>query len=793
MSHAGEQDQPGLFAGTGELAALLRSVDWSKTPLGPPDRWPRSLTTALRTMLGPLEGALAHANALLSAQVRHEAARAVRESEERYRTLVSQVKDYAIFSVDATGIITSWNEGAEHVLGYARDEFIGMPASELFTPEDRAAEVDCLELERARETGAANNDRWMMAKGARRFWAMGITTALRDEGGALLGFTKVMRDQTDWKRAQEALRESESRFRQLADSMPLIVWAARPDGFIDYYNKRWYEYTGFPEGYGDESWTPILHPDDVTMCREAWYAAVRSGEPYEIEYRFHDRLTGGCRWHLGRALPIRESGDGEGKIVRWYGTCIDIQDLVEAREGAKRSSEELESLVQRRTRELEDSHERLRLSERMASIGTLSAGLGHDMGNLLLPVRIRLESMAARALPAETRGDLEAIGSCVDYLQRLTNGLRLFALDPDDATASGGPGPFGAAGTDGGTDLREWWSDVEPFLRNALPHGVALQHEPRGLEREGDAGREVPAVAVARHRLTQAVFNLVQNAGDAIARGGGRESGVVRVAAGAAKGMVQIRVEDNGPGMTPEVKRRCMEPFYTTKTRGLSTGLGLALVHGIVQKVGGTVEIESELGRGTTFTLTLPAAKPGPAGAPGAGRAGAEQGGPGQRPVATVSLKDPRLAAYVTQILRSLAYEVETGETPPEGDGRAGDVWVIEDGDMTIAKAERFVRDDPARRVLVLAGLGASPDRQGAGSDDPAHRLPGLGGGARGGQRNRETAAGTGATGESAPGRIMRIGAEGERPKHSQLRQALHELVSRVGGSDAGGAGGAGI
>lgn len=88
----------------------------------------------------------------------------------------------------------------------------------------------------------------------------------------------------------------------VAEALPQIVWTARPDGYADWYNDHWYAFSGFPRSEGgDQSWEPLLHPDDLEMCRDAWYNSVRTGEPYEIEYRFFDRETGGYRWHLGRA------------------------------------------------------------------------------------------------------------------------------------------------------------------------------------------------------------------------------------------------------------------------------------------------------------------------------------------------------------------------------------------------------------------------------------------------------------------------------------------------------------
>ncbi|WP_165246449.1 response regulator [Paludisphaera soli] len=132
--------------------------------------------------------------------------------------------------------------------------------------------------------------------------------------------------------ANARLRESEARFRFLADAMPQIVWTARPDGFPDYFNRRWYEYTGLPDAEGDGSdWASILHPDDRDRSTRAWARAVRSGSPYEIEYRFRDRATGLHRWHLGRALPCR---DAAGAVTHWVGTCTDIDDRKRAEEEA---------------------------------------------------------------------------------------------------------------------------------------------------------------------------------------------------------------------------------------------------------------------------------------------------------------------------------------------------------------------------------------------------------------------------------------------------------------------------
>ncbi len=132
------------------------------------------------------------------------------------------------------------------------------------------------------------------------------------------------------RQSEASIRQSEARFRQLANALPQIVWMARPDGFIDYFNERWYEFTGLDrDQYGDVAWTPIVHPDDRQRCLDLYYASIRSGDLYQIEYRLKDRRTGGHRWFLGRAYPVR---DERNRIVRWFGTYTDIDDMKKAGE-----------------------------------------------------------------------------------------------------------------------------------------------------------------------------------------------------------------------------------------------------------------------------------------------------------------------------------------------------------------------------------------------------------------------------------------------------------------------------
>lgn len=141
-----------------------------------------------------------------------------------------------------------------------------------------------------------------------------------------------------------SLQLSEAKFRQLADSVPSIVWQARPDGTLDYYNERWYEFTGFDRSKGgDQSWKPLLHPDDVEPTKRIWQEAVATGAMRDNEYRFKDYRTGEYRWFLGRALPVK---DVSGNVIRWFGTCTDIHTAKLTEQALRANEERLRAIVQ---------------------------------------------------------------------------------------------------------------------------------------------------------------------------------------------------------------------------------------------------------------------------------------------------------------------------------------------------------------------------------------------------------------------------------------------------------------
>lgn len=318
-----------------------------------------------------------------------------------------------------------------------------------------------------------------------------------------------------------------------------------------------------------------------------------------------------------------------------------------------------DELAQRRRRE-----ESLRQS--MTTIGTLSSGLGHDMGNVLQALRLRLESLGMMELPEYAAADLKAIGDVMDYLQRLASSLRMLA---GDARAESAEHSL--------TRLRAWYNDVQSLMRHALHHSIDLVV---------DIPQRLPPARIPAVALTQIIFNLVQNAGQALS---GVPGARVRIHAARVRGSEQLQlvVQDNGPGMTLESLRRIFEPHFAPRERP-ATGLGLPLVRTLVQQAGGEIAADSG-SDGTTFTVTLPI---------GEARRHPRRRSAEAR-IARVTIEDARTRMQVTRTLQRRGYFVDQTNGAPHRQER---LWITDRASLqSTDKLLQFV-DRPDRIAVVL-------------------------------------------------------------------------------------------
>lgn len=419
------------------------------------------------------------------------------------------------------------------------------------------------------------------------------------------------RDQLESHVAQRTneLRASEDRFRLLIEAIPQIVWTAQGDGFLDYYNQKWVDYTGMSieqtQGWG---WQPVVHPDDLQGYLDAWNHSVQSGEIYQIEYRFKRAADGAYRWHLGRALPLR---DEAGHIVKWFGTCTDIDDQKKAQAALERSRDELEQLVGERTAELElagQSQGRL-MSELERSNGELqsfASVASHDLQEPLRAIQAfgdRLKTRHGAALPAEGQDYLERMNLAAGRMRSLINDLLAYSRVTTKAR------PFQAA-------------DLALVIQGVISDLSSRLEETQGRIEWDEAS--FPTIEADATQMRQLLQNLIANAlkfhrDDA--------PPVVRLSAqillpqdeavpaplreGTTE-FCRIVVEDNGIGFEEKYTERIFAPFERlhSQRKYEGTGIGLAICRKIAERHGGTLTAKSVLGQGTTFSILLPVRHP---------------------------------------------------------------------------------------------------------------------------------------------------------------------------------------
>jgi PAS domain S-box-containing protein len=494
-------------------------------------------------------------------------------------------------------------------------------------------------------------------------------------------------DVTEVREAELALAESEARFRGITNSIDQMIWSTRPDGFHDFYNDRWYEFTGVPYGSTDgDAWNGMFHPDDQERAWGVWRYSLDTGEPYHIEYRLRHR-SGDYRWVLGRAQAVR---DDSGRIVRWFGTCTDIQEIVEAREVLARSREELEAAIVERTNKLMDAESRLRQAQKMEAIGQLTGGIAHDFNNMLAVIMGGLNLLQRRLARGDTdvgryvEGALEGARRAASLTSRLLAFSRQQQLAPEQIDAN--------KLVQGMTDL----------LTRTL--GEAIQVETvlsAGLWR----------TLADTNQLEAAILNLAVNARDAMEGGGKLTIETANAHIDDTYGQdyqiaqgqyVLIAVTDTGAGMTPEVMAKAFDPFFTTKEVGKGTGLGLSQVFGFIRQSGGPVKIYSELGVGTTVKIYLP--RNYSETEPAERRAAPEGVSAGSGEVVLVVEDEDRVRAFSVDTLRELGYQVIEARSPADA------LRIIEAGQPVALLFTDVVMPEMNGRQLADKALAMRPD-----------------------------------------------------------------------------------
>jgi PAS domain S-box-containing protein len=498
---------------------------------------------------------------------------------------------------------------------------------------------------------------------------------IRDVNKRIVGAVVAQMDITRRVETEAARRDSETKFRTIANAMPQMVWSALPDGAHDYFNQQWYDFTGLPAGSTDgHLWSLAFHPDDRAHTTAQWQRSLATGELYEVHYRLR-RHDGQYRWTLGRALAVR---DEAGTITRWMGTCTDIHDQKLAEAELRQSNQHKDEFL---------------------------AMLAHELRNPLAPISTAAQLLAMSAgNEARVRQTSAIISRQVLHMTALVDDL----LDVSRVTR-------------GLVELQSEIMDVKLVVASAVEQAQPLV-ESRGHALVLRLGSTPAFVEGDKTRLIQVLSNLLNNAAKYTP-----QNGEIVLSLEVRQSQVCLSVSDNGSGIAPSLLPIVFELFTQAertpdRTQG-GLGLGLALVKNIISLHGGAVEAHSEgLGKGSVFTITLPLVQR-KAASPGNLQLAehAAQAGHLQRPLQFMIVDDNREAGQVlANFLEATGHQVvvrEDAESALVDVGTLGiEVFILDIGlpGMDGYELARRLRANPATQhalLVALTGYGQAHDR----------------------------------------------------------------------------------
>ena len=465
-------------------------------------------------------------------------------------------------------------------------------------PDDRQAVRDMTQAARFEGRMDAIEYRVVHPDGSTH-WILSRGEMVRNAAGELVRALGVNIDVTDRRMAFEQMRDSEARFRILADSAPLLMWISRTDGRREFANRAYVDFVG--EAYEAAlvfDWRKVLHPDDLDRILKEQVAGEGSRKLFTLEARYR-RTDGGYSWIRSVSQP-RTGPDGE--FAGFIGIGYDIGDAKRAEEDLKRINDLLAERVRDALAERDQAEMALRRAQKLEVVGQLTGGVAHDFNNLLTAILGNLELIQRAAAAPDGGARIQRLSAtAIKAVQRgaaLTKSLLAFSRNQ----------PLQPRAIDANALLEEF----ADLMRQAAGPAVDIRI---------DASAALPSCVADPAELEAALLNLVINARDAIVGSGGTGWVHIRTRVAvldevalvanpeARPGLfVAIAVADNGPGMTADVSDKAFEPFFTTKPIGQGTGLGLSQVFGFARQLGGHVALDSMPSEGTVITVYLPVA-----------------------------------------------------------------------------------------------------------------------------------------------------------------------------------------
>jgi len=383
-------------------------------------------------------------------------------------------------------------------------------------------------------------------------------------------------DITERKQAETALLEKEVQYHNLADSGLALIWTAGTDKLCNYFNQPWLKFTGrtMQQEMGN-GWAKGVHPDDFDRCLQTYVTAFDKREAFDMEYRLR-HVSGEYRWLQDLGTPNYNSS---GEFVGYIGHCFDITERKLAEEKIRELNATLEQRVEERTRELRDAQDQLVRHEKLSLLGQMAGSVGHELRNPLAAISnaIYFLKMVQPDAPDKVKEYLNLIERNIHISDKIIGDLLDFTRIK--------------------SAKREPVS-VPQLIQQTLERFPA----PENVQVTLDLSVDLPKVYVDPQYLIQVFSNLVLNACQAMADGG-----KLVISSCIQNEMICIAVKDGGMGISAENMKKLFEPLFTTKPKGI--GLGLAVSQKLIEANGGRIEVESEVGVGSTFTVWLPVEK----------------------------------------------------------------------------------------------------------------------------------------------------------------------------------------
>jgi PAS domain S-box-containing protein len=476
----------------------------------------------------------------------------------------------AIIGKDLNSIVTSWNLGAERLFGYSANEMVGSSIKRLIPSDRQEEEMHIINRIKNGES-IEHFETLRVAKDGHLVDISVTVSPIKDKTGKIVGASKVARDITERKQAEKALYESEKQFRTMVNAIPQLAWIAHADGFIFWYNQRWFDYTGTTseqmEGWG---WQRVHDRDQLPKVMEGWKGAIASGQPFDMEFPLR-AADGHYGWFLTRVFPLK---DDAGQVVRWFGTNTDVSQKREAEEVIRQLNTSLEQRVAERTAELEAANKELE---------AFSYSVSHDLRAPLRAVdgfsQAVLEDYGSQ-LPPEGQRDLQTIREGAQRMGTLIDDLLTFSRLSR-------------------TPLNKQTVNTDKLVRDVIDDVESERHERQIDIRVG----KLPPSQGDPALLKQVWINLISNA---VKYTRHRNPAVIEIGCKVEQENVYF-VRDNGAGFDMKYAHKLFGVFQRLHRADQfeGTGVGLAIVQRVIHRHSGRVWAEAAVNQGATFNFTL--------------------------------------------------------------------------------------------------------------------------------------------------------------------------------------------